>query len=171
RMRLFDLGGEGQCVCVRIEDATLLAPAQQRLVLVLAVQVNELATDLTHQCSRARGAIDPGPVAPLGRYLTADDEQSLFRLDALLREGPDDGRMRADVEDTLNARPPGARAHDVGGRALTEQQGERADDDRLACAGLARERVQPGFEAERQALDDGEVENAQLDQHTRRFME
>src|SRR5690606_29475419 len=54
---------------------------------------------------------------------------------------------------------------------LTEQQGQRADDDRLPCSGLTGERVQSGLETQRQALDDGEVENAQLDQHTRRNVE
>src|SRR5690606_12302085 len=65
-VRLLDLGGQWQCIRVRVEDATLLAPAQQRLVLMLAVQVDELPADLTDQRGRARGAIDPRPVAPLG---------------------------------------------------------------------------------------------------------
>src|SRR5690606_37307780 len=63
-----------------------------------------------------------------------------------------------------------AGAYHIGRCTLAEQQRESADDDRLACAGLAGQRVQPRLEPQRQALDNSEVEDAQLDQHTRRFM-
>ena len=47
-----------------------------------------------------------------------------------------------DVEHAFDRRAVGAGADDVGARALAEQQPKRADDDRLAGAGLARQHVE-----------------------------
>ena len=49
--------------------------------------------------------------------------------------------------------------------ARAEQHRERAHDDRLARAGLAREHVEAGAELERRLLDNREVADAQFEQH------
>ena len=55
-----------------------------------------------------------------------------------------------------------------GARLAAEQQVERVGQHRLARAGLARDRVQPGPEPQLGPLDQQQVLDAQLEQHAAR---
>ena len=63
----------------------------------------------------------------------------------------------------------GAGAHDAPPRLPAEQQVERLGEHRLARAGLAGDRVQATVESQLGALDQQQVPDAQLDQHTLRL--
>ena len=72
---------------------------------------------------------------------------------------------RVEREDALDARARRAGADELGAGALAEDRAERVDDDRLARAGLAGERVEARPEVEPQPVDDREVADGQFQQH------
>src|SRR5690606_4702968 len=63
-----------------VQDRTLLIGSEQRLVLVLAVQVDEPAPDLAKDRRRRRGPVDPRAVPPLGGDFAAQDDEPVLRL-------------------------------------------------------------------------------------------
>ena len=133
-----------------VERVALHGRGEQRLMIVLAVEVHEGGTDLGQLGDGGETPVDVGPAAALGRNDASDhhlavpgDEASLDHR--LLRSGSDD-------------RGVGAAAHqELDGR---HQQG-------LARPRLTRERGHPAVEHEGELVDDAELENPQLDQHQR----
>ncbi len=159
--------GPGQLLgpAERVQDPPLVAWAEQRLVLVLAVQVHEGAPQLPdHACRRGRSA-HPGPVPPSGLDLPAEDQQPVLHPEAVLVGQRLDGGQAVDVEDGLDGGPLGSRPDDVGGGALAQEEGERAHDDGLPRPRLPREGVQARAEREGQVVDDGVVPDAEFDEH------
>ena len=74
----------------------------------------------------------------------------------------------ATVDKTARLEGPcfvGAGAHQVGGRTAATEQGECANDDRLAGTRLAREDVETGPELKFEDVDDGQVANAKEADH------
>ena len=59
----------------------------------------------------------------------------------------------------------GAGAHQVGGRPAATEQGECANDDRLAGTRLAREDIETWPELKFEGVDDGQVANAKEADH------
>jgi hypothetical protein len=127
---------------VGVQDPALVGRAQERLVLMLAVQVDEGAAERAHGPGCRGGSADPGTVSPLRRHLAAQDEQAVLQPEALLFRQALHLGERLDVEDGLDRGALRSDPHDRGRRPLAEQQRERAYDDRLAGAGLPRERAQ-----------------------------
>jgi hypothetical protein len=151
----------------RVEDPALRVGVEQRLRLVLAVQVDEQAPDLGEHARGHRRAVRPRPRAPPGGDLALEHHRVLVDLQPALVEQAREVVPAGDVEHALDAGAVGAGADELRARALAQQQSERADDDRLARAGLAREHVEPAGEREGQRLDDREVLDPEFGQHAR----
>ena len=101
------------------------------------------------------GAVDPRARAARSDFALEHDER-ILDFDAAVVERGLNLRAIADVEHTLDRRAVGARANDVGVRAIADEQSERADDDRFARARLAGEHVESPRQRQRQRLDDRE---------------
>ena len=131
-----------------IERSPLLGDPEERLVAVLAVEVDEPLTfvgELTDRCEpsvavRTRPALarDHSAEHDLG---VVDDEASLDR--ALTR--------------TV--------AHDAALGSSTNEQLDRVDEQGLACTGLAGERRHAGAEHEHELVDHTQVADSELGQH------
>jgi hypothetical protein len=132
---------------------------------VLPVEVDEQSTDLREDRRTHRGAVDPGPRAAVRDDLALEHDQRLVGVDAPFVEQRGDLRALGDVEHSLDRGAVRAGPDEIRARALPEQQAQRAHDDRLAGARLARQHVEPGPERQRERLDDREVANAKLRQH------
>jgi hypothetical protein len=146
RRRRLGRAGEG------IEDATLRFGIEQRLRLVLAVQVDELPTDLGEETRVDSRAVDPRPCAPGGHH--ASTRPSLLRHRCRARRGARESRTATRLRRLdRGALGPGAR-HRRG--AFAEQQSECADDDRLPGARLAGQHVEAARERD-ERLDDREI--------------
>ena len=117
---------------------------------VLAVQVDEGRADR----GRAPSTVASRP----STYARARPSAGSTRASTAL------GAVRAD-EAALDARFSRAVADQrrVGARA--EQQLDRFDQQRLARAGLARDRGEAGRDEQGQVVDDAEVRDAELDEH------
>jgi hypothetical protein len=97
--------------------------------------------------------------------LALQDDERFLGVDATFVEQHGQLGPVGHVEHALDRRAVRTGTNEVRAGALTEQEAERADDDRLAGAGLARQHVEAARQRQRQRLDDGEVADAQLGQH------
>ncbi len=125
-----------------------MAADEQRLVLVLAVQVDERPDALGQRAHRRHLAVERAPAAAVGADPALRDE-----LFAAGEEAAFDRRLRR------------SGANGAGVRALAEKQLERADQRRLPRARLAGERGHAGPELEPGLLDQREVADVEFFEH------
>jgi hypothetical protein len=159
------LGGEIRGARPGIQQRALLARVQERLVLVLAVQVHQVRTELTQERHCRRRAIHPDAAAATGRNFTPQDEMSVLRVDAVVGQNRLDSRQALHIEYALHLRPGRARSHRVGRRPLAEKQRERAHDDGLPRPRLAGEDMESLAQLEGQPIDDGVIADAKFGKH------
>ena len=134
-----------------VEQRPLVGRHEQRLVRVLAVQVDEAPPVLGQLRHGREPAVDVAARPAVGGH------------DAGQRRPP----RRRRHEAAFDARFGGALAHQLRVGPAAAQQLERVDEQRLARAGLAGDRGEPGPERHAQLGDDAEVLDAQLRQHRR----
>ncbi len=156
---------EWRCTAEQIEDAALRFDIQQRLRLVLPMEVHQRAADLGEHAGGDRTAVHPRSPAAARRDLALEHHRSAIHLDAALVEQREQFAPPFGVEHAFHRRLVGARADEIGARALAEQQRQRADNDRFPRARLAGEHVEAAGERQREAVDDREVADAQFDEH------
>ena len=145
-----------------VEEPGLSVRVEQRLVLVLAVDVDQHPAELAELAGRRRPAVQARGAAAAD--LAAQDQLGL-RLEAHLGQQRAGGRDVGDLEDALHQCPLGAVADLLGAGPGTEREGESIDHQGLAAAGLAGEEVQAGAEADVGAGDQREVTNPERLQH------
>src|SRR5207247_4337769 len=146
-------------VAVGVEDVALRVWSEQRLRLVLAVEIHQQRAQLGEHAHRGWAAVHPGPRTAFRADLALQDEAPVLRLHAKV------GRGRYPFKRCLDHGLVRPRAYDVRRRALAEQQGEGVHQHRLPRPGLAGEAVETGGKGERDVGDDGEIADAQLRQH------
>ena len=78
-----------------------------------------------------------------------------------------DERLGIAIEERLDAGAPGAGADERRVRASAANQQQRVDQQRLAGAGLAGDRREPGPERDARPRQDGEVGDGELQQRHR----
>ena len=152
---------------IRVQHVALRVGTQQRLGLVLAVQINEQTADLAQHTDRHRRPVHPRARLALTQHFALQDQPALLQLDAEGGKGRqqvtvDGGR---EFERPLDDRFVRTRAHDVGRRPLAEQEGEGIDDHRFAGAGFAGENVEAWLERQCHVGDHGEIADPELRQH------
>ena len=113
-----------------------------------------------HVLARRRSAPRVRARAPVAEDPARDDERVLAGGLELGERFP-----RLGVELGLDVRLVAGRPDHGGVRAAAEQKADRLGEDRLACAGLARDRVQAGSELELGLADQDEVLDTQASQH------
>src|SRR5205814_936430 len=121
---------------------------EQRLVLVLSVQLDEPAREVLQRAGRSKSAVDERAAPALRGDLASDDQ--LFA---------------AALEDGFYRRAVFAGANQVARRPAAQQQADGLDEDRFAGAGFAREDVQPRLELDLGGVNDGQVADAQEAEH------
>ena len=121
---------------------------QQRLMLVLPVQLDQPVRTLLQRRSGDERPVDERSAPALRRDLTSNQE-----LTACVYENRFDRRRLL------------AAAHEVPGGASTEQQPDRFDEDRLAGTGFAGQDVQSGVEFDLNRVDHREMADAEETEH------
>jgi hypothetical protein len=132
-----------------VEGGPLGRRRQQRLVGVLAVEIDEGGASLGQRRHRREPAVDVGPGAALGRH----DASQHDLLTAGVDEAPFDPGLGGPGADDARVGPP------------ADEQVDGRHDERLAGAGLAGEGGGAGRQHERQVGDDAEVGDGELDEH------
>src|SRR5262249_39560566 len=120
----------------------------ERLVLVLAVELNETGRQILKGAGGGQRPIDKRAAPSLRRDLPAD--QQLFP---------------AVFEDGLDRRGLFTRSDQIAGGATAKEQSDRLDEYRLPRAGLAGQDVEAGVELHLDRVDDREMLNAQEAEH------
>ena len=112
-----------------------------------------------------RRVVDEGAVTAGARQLAANDYLPLLEAEPGLVEHRRRGAARSHLEHGLDGGRLGVGADDVGLGARTAYQKNRVEEHRLAGAGLAGQYVEPGLKRHGDAVDDGEVASANLEEH------
>jgi len=139
---------------IAIEEIDVPPCLQQRELIPLAVDVDQVPPEVAQHALRHRATVDTGGTAAAGAHFASDDQLAGRRVgvveqpqcpELFLQGGH---RLRRQLEQTLDGQPIGAGTHEVGGRACPQEQTDRVDDDRLASAGLTRKHVEPSTECQ-----------------------
>ena len=152
---------------IGIQDVALHVRPQQRLRLVLPVQVDKQRAQLSQDPDGRGAAVYPGTGPPFRNDFALQDEHPLLRLHPQGGQSGTEtgGGGRRQLEGALDHRLLRSRAYDVHGRSFAEQQGEGVHEHGFPRPGLSGEDVQAGLQGERDVGDDGEVADAQLREH------
>src|SRR5438045_6995693 len=102
---------------------------------MLSVQIDEMPADLGEQCRAHSAAIHPGARSPRRGDLALEHDEGLIGVYSMIVEHPRDLGVLRNLEYSFDTRPVSAGADKVHARPLTQQQTQRADDDRLPCPG------------------------------------
>jgi hypothetical protein len=150
---------------VRVQELALRGRPQQRLVLVLAVDVHQVLARLAQLRERGHVAVDEAARAPTALQRAAQDQAPGIALQLALGEPRGQRRARIQVElgAEFGALRPFAYQRAVG--AAADQQLEGVHQDRLARAGLAGEHGVAAPRLKLDALGDDVVANRQDAQH------
>ena len=132
----------------QVERLTLGSRREQRLMTVLAMEVDERLPEFGQLGGRHRTAVDVGTGTPGRRNNPAEHDLSL-----------------ADHESAVDARlrRAGTNQHRIGPPA--QQQRDGLDDEGLAGTGLAGHCGHPVAQQQGDVLDDAQVAHHQLGQH------
>ncbi len=118
---------------------------EQHLMLVLAVQIDERAAE-----SRSAALVASAPSTNARLRPCAETSRRTISSRAVRR-----------VEDRLDGRAVLARTHQLGARASADEQSDRSHQNRLAGAGFPGQDSETGLEFQLQAVDDGQVPDAE----------
>src|SRR5262245_65732813 len=123
---------------------------EQRLVFVLAVQLDQLCGEF----AKRRG----------GRERPTDERSA----SALARQlAPDNGFLAIVLENRLDDRVRFAGAYQIGRRPRPEQQADCLHDDGLSCPRLAGEDVEARLELDFNSLDHRKIADPEKTEHAR----
>ena len=145
-----------------VEDLQLGRGQRQLAMLVLSVEGEQRTADLAQIGDGGRAPAEVSTGAPVGAHPAGERELLRFGADALAELL---AQTLGQVEDPLDVCLTGPRTNDSWACPPTQEQVERMRQHRLARAGLTREHVQPGRQAQLRLLDQQEVLDAKLLQH------
>ena len=151
-----------------VEQLELARRLEEALVLLLAVDLDEVVAQPLEEPDRHRRVVGEGAMAPRAAELAPQDELAVVEGEPRLVEQRRHRAPGLDVEDRLDRRRLGLRADDVALGAGAADEEDRVDQHGLAGARLAAEHVEPGRQRHGDGLDHGEVADAQLPQHRAR---
>ena len=140
-----------------VQQRQVAAHIQQRLMLVLAVDVHELIAHLLERRGGDERAVDAAYAAARAEQLAREDDLAVLRRKRELLEHAVHGRVRLERERGLHGRLLRAGADELAAGALAKHEIERLDDDGFARARLAREDGEPILERDRQPVDQRDI--------------
>ena len=133
----------------------------ERDALVLRGDVDELRRQLGELRGRAEPTVQVRPRAP-DDCTTRRRTTSSARLEPRSRESCAWLGEPTTLEQRLDLGLLGPRANQIGRCPPAEHQAQRADDNRFAGAGLARQDVEPGLQRQIELFDEDEVFDPEL---------
>src|ERR1700741_333178 len=142
---------------MRIQQRALGRGTKQRLVLVLAMDVDEVLARGLELRERRGVAVDEAARAAAAVDAASQDHAAGIAGETALLEPIDQGRLGIDFEFGRQLGALGAFAHQGGIAAAADQELDRVDQDRLAGAGFPREHGESRPEFQGNFLEDDEV--------------
>ena len=135
----------------RVDHAKVRGRIEERLMLVLAVELDQPRGQVLQRARRGERTVDERPAAPLRGNLAADEQ--LFP---------------ARFEDRFDGCGLLTSADEVARGTAPQEQADGFDEDRFACACLAGQHVEAGIELHLDRVDDGEMADPQEAKHWRK---
>ena len=166
-----DRGGLLLRAGIGVEHLALGLRAQQRVMRVLAMDVEQEFGGVLQLRQRRRAAVDEGARATAGVDHPAQDQHAVVRRVARLVEPGHQPRQAVDHEFDRDFGTRRAAAHHAALGAVAQRQRQRVDQDRLARTGLAGEHGEPRREIEFDRFDQQVIADGQMRQHKRLNLE
>ena len=164
RGNLLDFQRQWQVVGIGVQQLALHRLAQQRLMFVLAVDVDQQGTEFGAILQGRAGAVDVGPAAPLGGNHAA--QQAFLAGMEVAGPQPGDGLGNgADIKAGDDLRPFAAVAHGPGVGPVAQAQAQGIEHDGLAGAGLTGDDGHAGAKIDLQRGDDGVIADTDVGEH------
>ena len=138
--------------------------AQQRLMLVLAVDVDEQLADVAQITERGRPTIDVGASAALPRESAAERTIFAFIKLAGLWPGQSIGQM-ADDKERADIGALGSRPYHAAIGTVAQAQAERIHEDGFTGAGFAGDHRKSRGKLQLEVLHDGKLTDFEQAQH------
>ena len=148
-----------------IQHVALRFRREEKLLVVLAVDISQVQGQIAEQRYRRRTAGNKSPRFSARQHLTFNEQFAVFDLETGRFEDPAHPGAVADFENAGDARPFFTRADHLGRRPSTEQKPESIHHDGFSTAGLARQQVQSRVETHTQPVYYGVALDGQLHQH------
>ena len=156
---------QGREAAEAVDERALHVGRRERLVRVLAVQVDEPLADLVQLRERRGPAVDPGATPALRVERPAQQERAVGRGEVVRSEPLGDARAIVHVERGGELGPVGARPELPQLETVAQQQREGVEQDRLARARLAGQHGEAAVELEVERFDDDEIADGQQPEH------
>ena len=150
---------------IGIEQRALRRRAQQRLVFVLAVNIDQMLARLAQLRERHGAAVDERARAAAAVDHAPHQTRAIVTRKFVVGEPGLQRLERSGLELGADLAFLGALPHDARVAALAEHHRQRVDQDRFAGAGFAGEHREAGRELEIHPVDDHEIANVQRAQH------
>ena len=150
---------------VAVEQVALRRRTHERLVRMLAMDVDQPLSDLAELLNRRGRAVDECPRAPAPVHDSAQEQPALVALEGALGEPGAHRRQPLDRELGDHLRALASGANHGGIRAPAERKLQGVDEDRFPRAGLPGERGETPLELEFERVDDREIADRKVDQH------
>ena len=152
-----------------VEQRAMSGRRQQPAIVMLAVDFDEVPSQLAQQRGRGRLIVDEGAAAPVRLDQTAHDQRlPRLNLKAVVRQQRAQG-IALRVEARGHHRLRRAMADQSAVAPRSQRQSQRVEQDRLARPRLAGQHAQSGIELQVQRLDQHHVTNGKRGQHRRRI--
>jgi hypothetical protein len=164
RARIWSRSSAGFEPAEGIEQAAVLVLVDQRAIVVLAVDFDQLRTDLAQQRGADRLIVGKGAGAPVRRLDAAQDHLALG-VDLVVGKNPADRMVGGDVENRGHLPLRGAGPDQAGIAAAAKGQRQRIEQDGLARAGLAGQHRQAADEIDLKPFDEDDVADRKGGEH------
>ena len=148
-----------------VQEVPVRPRVQQRLVIVLSVQVDQQDAQSPEDGNGDQAAVDRAPVAPVAADLPPDDQPILLRVHADLRQQVPQLRVALSFEQPLDDRGLRTTPYGVRRGPAAENESQRADQDGLPGAGFTRKHVQSGGELDVHLVQERVVCDPQVREH------
>lgn len=134
-------------------------------MIVLPVKIDDKLADLTKRCDGGEPPADAALRTSLGKDLPLKVEKAVFESCTRFQAFLSNVRTVGKIEGHANERPGRPGPNEAGFGARAKGQLQRIHQKRLARSRLAGEGRETGSERNIASLDDGQVLDAQLDDH------
>jgi hypothetical protein len=130
---------------------------EERLVIVLTVEIDQERPERAERADRARFSIEPSDRSTFGHHFSLDKEEVLGEVYAKFRALFAEGRLAREIEDDLDARLGGTGSDEFGVGSFAHGEFDGVNKQRFARASLTGQRGEARSHLELGAFDDGQI--------------
>jgi len=158
-----DFSNELRGIGEGVDQCKLVGTIQQRLLFVLAMDVEKGRSQFAQRRNGARLIVDVNPIPFIRRDLSPDNDLVAFGIESEAIEAGIDVCFKNGLDDGACLTGP-----DHFGRGFRAgQQSQGVDDNGLSGSGFAGKQVETGIEVKFELVDEGKISDAKKPQHTR----